>query len=423
MSKDAAEKKNILVGLDIGTTKVSVVVGQVKSDASINIIGIGRAETRGIRKGVVVNIDQTVDAIRKAVNEAQLMAGVTIRDVYVSIAGAHTKGINSRGVIAIKNREVSQEDIDRVIESARAVDISLDRQIIHVLPQEYVVDGQDSIKDPLGMSGVRLEIEVHIVTASKTSIENLFKSCTRAGLNILSPVLSQLATSYAVLAHDERDLGVAVVDIGGGTTDVAIIVEGSPWHTCSIPFGGVNITNDIAIALKTPFKEAERIKVSYGCASIRPQDENAIVEVPGVGGREPKRLSRYVLSQIMNPRLVEILGWVKKEIVSAGLEDRITSGIVLTGGTSQLEGASSEAAKVFGTELRSGVPAKFGGLVDIASSPEYSTAVGLVLYAATENPYMLEEHREGDHGNLANATSGSMKKIGQKAKKLFDEFF
>lgn len=421
MSKESAEQKNIIVGLDIGTTKVCVVVGQVKSDGSINVIGIGKAESRGIRKGIVVNIDQTVDAIRKAVNEAQLMAGVPIRDVYVSIAGAHTKGQNSRGVIAIKNKEVSLEDIDRVIESARAVDISLDRQIVHVLPQEYVVDGQDSIKDPLGMSGVRLEIEVHIVTASKTSVENIVKSCNRAGLNISSLVLSQLATSHAVLAHDERDLGVAVVDIGGGTTDVAIVIEGSPWHTCSIPFGGVNITNDIAIALKTPFKEAERIKLDYGSAQVRPQDENSIVEVPGVGGRDPKRLSRYVLSQIINPRVVEIMGWVRKELVSAGLEERITSGIVLTGGTSQMEGIGTETAKVFGTEVRKGIPSRIGGLVDIASAPEYSTAVGLVLYAASENPFLfqagVEIHPDGPQG------SGSMKKVAQKVQKLFGEFF
>ncbi|WP_027389962.1 cell division protein FtsA [Chrysiogenes arsenatis] len=418
MPREIAENTNIIVGLDIGTTKVCVVIAQVRSDNSINVIGTGRAESKGIRKGVVVNIDLTVEAIRKAVNEAELMAGVTVRDVFVSIGGSHIKGTNSRGVIAIKNREVREEDVVRVIESAKAVDIPLDRQILHVLPQEYIVDGQDSIKKPMGMSGVRLEVEVHIVTASRSSVENLVKSCNRAGLNISGIVLSQLATSHSVLSSDEKDLGVAVIDIGGGTTDMAIFVEGSIWHTCNIPFGGINITNDITIALRTPQKDAENIKIKHGSAYTCDELSSEIVEVPGVGGRDPRRLSKYVLSQIIGPRANEIFSAVNKEIQNAGFEDLIASGIVITGGACKMEGSQKAASKVFGTEVRIGSPTNFGGLVDVVSDLEYATAVGLVLYAWSENSSFYAENT-----SKREEPSRPGQSVTGKLKKLFGEFF
>lgn len=417
MGKETSARNNIVVGLDIGTTNVTVVIGEIKSDHSLNVIGTGMHASRGIRKGVVVNIDHTVDAIRRAVHDAELMAGVHVQNVYVSVAGSHISGQNSRGVIAIKNREVSYEDIERVLESAKSVNISLDREILHVLPQEYMVDEQDSIKDPLGMSGVRLEVEVHIVTASRSSLENLRKSCTRAGLNINAMVLSQLATSYAVLAEDEKALGVAMIDIGGGTTDLAVWVEGSIWYTNTIPMGGVNVSNDIAIALKTPIDAAEKIKLQHGCATCVQEHENQIVEVPGVGGREPKRMTRYVLEQIVSPRVEEIFNWAYKQFVDTGLDEMISSGgIVVTGGSCKMDGVTALAGRVFGAETRLGLPSNIGGMVDVVNDPGYSTAVGLLLYALEENPAMVAEEQAGP---VEKGQASGLDKV----RRFFNEFF
>ena len=405
---------NIIVGLDIGTTKICAIVGEIKEEGRIDIIGIGSHPSRGLRKGVVVNIESTVESIKKAVEEAELMAGVEINAVYTGIAGNHIKSFNSRGVIAIKDREISKSDVERVLDAARAVAIPMDREILHVLPQEFTIDDQDGIKEPLGMSGVRLEAEVHVITGAVTSAQNIVKSCNRAGLDVLDIVLEPLASSYSVLSQDEKELGVAVVDVGGGTTDLAIFVEGGIWHTAVLGIGGNHLTNDIAVGLRTPSAEAEKIKRKYGCALTALVRDDETIEVASVGGRPPRVLSRQVLSEIIEPRVEEIFGLVLKEIRKTGFEERVASGVVITGGSSIMEGMPEAAEQVMELPARRGLPMNIGGLVDIVNSPMYATGVGLVLFGA----------QQAGTGNIRRISGGNLfAKVFGRMKEWVEGFF
>lgn len=377
-----AKKEQVIVGLDIGTTKVCVTVGVKNEEEKIEIIGIGTSPSKGLRKGVVVNVDSTVETIKKAVEEAELMAGCEITSVYAGIAGGHIKSLNSRGVVAIKDREVGKGDVERVIDAAKAISIPMDREVLHVFPQEFIVDDQDGIKDPIGMSGVRLEAEVHIVTGAVTSVQNIIKSCNRAGLEVKDIVLEPFASSLAVLTPEERELGVALVDFGGGTTDLAIFLDGSIWHTSVLALGGNNVSNDISVGIRTPISEAERIKIKYGCAKTSLVRDDETIEVPSVGGRPPRILSRQILSEIIEPRVEELFSLVKREIIKTGYEDMIASGLVITGGTSILEGMVEVGEEIMELPARQGTPRDIGGLVDVVSSPMYATAVGLVQYGS-----------------------------------------
>jgi len=375
-------RENFIVGLDIGTTKVCALVG-VPGPHGVDIIGIGTAPSRGIRRGMVVNIEATVDAIRKAVAEAERMAGCEIRSAVVGIAGAHIQSFNSNGVVALKSGEVTEGDIARVIDAAKALAIPNDRRVIHVLPQEYILDGQDGIRDPRGMSGVRLEVKVHIVTGAITATQNLVKCVYKAGLEVEDIVLQQLASSEAVLTQEEKELGVVLVDIGGGTTDIAVFHKGSIKHTSVIPFAGDHITQDIAFGLRTPIEEAERIKCRYGCAlqAIVPPEET--FEVPPVGeGQRPRVVSRQLLAEIIEPRVEEILRMVGEEIERTGYMKFVPAGVVLTGGTAIMEGIIDMASDIFDLPVRRGYPRGVGGLVDIVQNPQYATAVGLVMYGS-----------------------------------------
>jgi cell division protein FtsA len=374
-----AKTDDKIVGLDIGTTKVCAVVGYPTEDG-IDIIGIGSHPSRGLRKGVVINIEATVDSIKKAVEEAELMAGTEIHSVYAGISGGHIRGINSHGIVAVKNREVTPADVERVIDAAQAVAIPLDREVIHVIPQEYRIDDQDSIRDPVGMSGVRLEAKVHIVSAAVTSAQNIIKCCNRAGLNVNDICLEQLASAESTLSQEEKDLGVAIVDIGGGTTDLAIFSEGSLVYTSVLSLGGNHITNDIAVGLRTPAAEAEKIKLRYGCALSSLTQKEETIEVPSVGGRPDRIMSRQILAEIIEPRVEEIFSLLRQEIANSGYADLIASGLVLTGGSSLLQGAPELAEQVFNLPVRRGQPENIGGLVEVARSPIYSTGVGLVLH-------------------------------------------
>jgi cell division protein FtsA len=373
------KQEEIIVGLDIGTTKICAIVGQVTDDG-VDIIGIGTHPSRGLRKGVVVNIESTVASIKKAVEEAELMAGCEISSVYAGIAGGHIRGINSHGVVALKDKEVRQVDVDRVIHAAQAVAIPLDREVIHVIPQEFILDDQDGIHDPIGMSGVRFEAKVHIVTAAVTSAQNIIKSVNRAGLNVDDIVLEQLASSEAALGHEEKELGVALIDIGGGTTDLAIFSQGSIVHTSVLSLGGNHLTNDIAVGLRTPAVEAEKIKRKYGCSMPSMVEKEETIEVPSVGGRGERLLSRQILAEIIEPRMEEIFSLVRQDISKSGYEDLIASGIVLTGGTANLEGISELAEQVFNLPVRVGVPTGVGGLVEVVKNPMYATGVGLAQH-------------------------------------------
>ena len=377
----ANKKGELIVGLDIGTTKITCIVGELTPDG-IDIVGIGTQPSRGLRKGVVINIDATVASIRRAVEEAELMAGCEISSVYAGIAGGHIRGFNSQGVVAVKEKEVRQGDIDRVLDAARAINIPQDREILHVLPQEFIIDEQDGIREPLGMSGVRLEAKVHIVTAAASSAQNIIKCCAKTGLSVADIVLEPLASAEAVLADEEKELGVALVDIGGGTTDLALFVNGAIQHTSVIPIGGGHLTNDIAVGLRTPMQEAERIKVRHGSAQSALLDRDETIEVPSVGGRAPRVLSRRILCEIIEPRVEELFQLVRHEIQKAGQEDLLASGVVLTGGSTLLHGMPELAEEVLGLPVRRGVPRGVGGLIDVVKSPQYATAVGLLHYGA-----------------------------------------
>jgi cell division protein FtsA len=381
----ATKMDKMMVGLDIGTTKICTVVGEIQNGL-INIIGIGSHPSRGLRKGVVVNIDGTVQSIRKAVEEAELMAGCQIDSVFAGIAGGHIRGINSHGVIAVKNREITEHDIKRVIDAARAIPIPMDREVIHVLPQEYIVDEQDGIRDPIGMCGVRLEGKVHIVTGAVTSAQNIIRCANRAGLHVNDVVLEQLGCSEAVLSPEEKELGAGVVDIGGGTTDLVIFCNGSIKHTSVLPLAGNHITSDISLGLRTPAEEAEKLKKKYGCALVSMVKKDEMIEVPSVGGRKPRTLSRQTLAEIIEPRVEEILTLVQGEIVRSGYANLIGSGIVLTGGTAIMEGMPEIAEQVFNLPVRRGYPMGITGLVDLVNSPIYATGVGLVIYGSKNRP-------------------------------------
>lgn len=385
-----AKKDNIIVGLDIGTTKICAIVGEVKQEG-LEIIGIGTHPSKGLRKGVVVNIDSTVQSIRKAVEEAELMAGCEINTVYVGIAGGHIKGFNSHGVIAVKDKEITKADIARVIEAAQAITIPADREVIHIIPQEYILDQQDCIQEPLGMTGTRLEAKVHIVTAAVASAQNIVKSVNKAGLAVSDIVLQQIASSEAVLGQDEKDLGVALIDVGGGTTDIAIYHNGTIKHTVVISLGGNQITGDIAVGIRTPAEEAEKIKKKFGCCMTSMIDKNETLEVPGVGGRKPKVVSRQILGEIIEPRVEELFQLANQEIVKSGYDSVIVSGIVLTGGTAIMEGMVELAEQIFNLPVRRGMPTGIGGLIDVVRSPMYSTGVGLVLYGKKHSTITMFE--------------------------------
>ena len=376
-------KNEYVVGLDIGTKKVAAVIGEIAEDKKLEVIGIGTAESRGLRKGVVVNLDSTSAAIKKAQEEAELMAGVEIDAAYVGISGAHIRSFNSRGVIAVsgRDRKISREDIRRVIEQSKAVSIPPDRQIIHVIPQEFVVDDQDGIRDPMGMSGIKLEVNVHIVTSAITSVQNLRACVERAGIHIQEIVLNQIASSLATMTSDEKELGVGLIDIGAGTTEVAIFERGSLWYTSIIPLGGDNFTNDIAVGLRTPIPEAEKIKKKFGCIASPVSDEQESIEVPAVGrGRKPRVLSKQLLADIIQPRAEEIFRLVDNDIKRMGYEKSLNSGMLLTGGTALLEGLDEVAEEIFDLPVRRGDPAGVGGLIDRVSTPDFATVVGLILY-------------------------------------------
>jgi cell division protein FtsA len=379
-----AKKNSIVVGLDIGTSKVCAVVGEM-TENGVEIIGVGCHASQGLRKGVVINIEGTVTSVKKAVEEAGMMAGCEIHNVFTSISGGHIKAFNSHGIVAVKNKEVTPRDLERVIDAARAVAIPMDRDVIHVLPQDYIIDDQDGIREPLGMSGVRLEAKVHIVTGAATSAQNIVKCCNRTGLTVAEMVLAPLAAAEAVLTDEERELGVVLIDVGGGTTDIAIYHDGTVKHTAVVGIGGNHVTNDIAAGLRTPFNDAERIKQRYGHAKASMIAGDERVEVPSVAGKCAGSVSRQILCEIIEPRLEEIFELVQKEVAKCGFEGALTSGIVITGGSMLLPGAVEMAERSFGLPVRLGVPAHVRGLVDIIGNATYATGVGLVLHGMKRN--------------------------------------
>ncbi len=370
----------MIVGLDIGTSKVVAIVGEISPEGGIDIIGIGSHPSKGLKKGVVVNIESTVHSIQRAVEEAELMAGCQIHSVYAGIAGSHIRSLNSHGIVAIRDKEVTPSDVERVIDAARAVAIPADQKMLHILPQEYVIDDQDGIREPIGMCGVRLEAKVHMVTGAVSAAQNIIKCVRRCGLEVDDIILEQLASSYSVLTEDEKDLGVCLVDIGGGTTDIAVFTDGAISHTAVIPIAGDQVTNDIAVALRTPTQYAEDIKIKYACAlrQLASSDEN--IEVPSVGDRPPRRLARQTLAEVIEPRYEELLVLVQAELRRSGFEDLIAAGVVLTGGSSKIEGLVDLAEEVFHMPVRLGVPQSITGLVDVVRNPIYATGVGLLLF-------------------------------------------
>lgn len=378
-------QENIIVGLDVGTTKICAVVGEVEGK-KINIIGIGTHPSIGLRKGVVVNIESTVESIQKAVEEAELMAGCEISSVYAGIAGGHITGFNSRGIVAIKGPEVTKNDVERVIDAARAVAIPMDREVIHVIPQEFIIDDQGGIQNPVGMSGVRLEAKIHIVTGAVTSAHNIVKCANRSGLDVCDIVLEPLASGEAVLTDEEKDLGTALLDLGGGTSDLAIFFGKNIKHTFVLSLGGNNLTNDISIGLRASQADAEKIKIKYGTCVARDISNEETIEVPGMGGRKPRKLPRQILGEILEPRIEEIFTLIKREILRSGMDNVITSGIVLTGGSSLLHGITDIAESIFDVPSRLGTPRGISGLIDVVNNPMYATGVGLVLYGAKNQP-------------------------------------
>ena len=399
----------LVCGLDIGTTKICCVVGEA-TGTGVDIVGIGMHPSVGLRKGVVVNIDRTVDSIKRAVEEAELMAGCEISSVYAGIAGGHIKGFNSHGVIAVKNREVGPLDVERVIEAARAVAIPMDREVIHTIAQEFIVDDQDGIQDPLGMSGVRLEAKVHIVTGAVTSAQNIIRCAHSAGLDVCDIVLESLASSEAVLTDEERELGVALIDFGGGTTDLAIFSQDSIKHTAVLALGGTNLTNDIAIGLRTPMSHAEELKKKFGSCLASSIDQDEIIEVQSVGGRKTRSLSRQVLGEILEPRVEEIFALINREMIRSGFDDQVTSGVVVTGGAAMLEGIPEVAEQIFDLPVRRGYPLGVGGLSDVINNPMFATAVGLVVYGVKQEAGQAEKIFRIRQKNIFNKVAARMKK-------------
>jgi cell division protein FtsA len=396
MSKKATN--NLIVGLDIGTSKVVAIVGEITVEGDIDIIGIGTQPSRGLKKGVVVNIESTVQSIQRAVEEAELMAGCQIRSVYAGIAGSHIRSINSHGIVAIKEKEVTAADVARVIDAAKAVAIPADQRIIHVLPQEFVIDNSEGIRDPISMSGVRLEAKVHLVTGAMSAAQNIIKCVRRCGLEVDDIILEQLASSAAVLTDDEKELGVCLVDIGGGTTDIAVFSDGAIRHTAVIPIAGDQVTNDIAVALRTPTQYADDLKIKYACALRQLAAEDETIEVPSVGDREPRKMARQTLAEVVEPRYEELLSLVQAELRRSGFEEICAAGVVLTGGSSKMEGAIELAEEIFHMPVRLGYPQHISGLVDVVRNPIYSTGVGLLLFGNRQqsalSSYQLDEHSE-----------------------------
>ncbi|MGA1824171.1 MAG: cell division protein FtsA [bacterium] len=405
------KKDNLVVGLDIGTSKICCIIGSYNSDKEIEVIGFGIHPSYGLRKGVVVNIESTVESIKHAVQEAELMAGVTVDSVYVGIAGGHIRGINSRGVIAVsgKNREITELDVERVIEAAKAVVMPADREILHVLPQEFIIDNQDGIKKPLGLYGVRLEAHVHIVTGAVTSVQNIVRSVNRAGIEVKEIVLEQIASSEATVTQEEKDLGIVVVDIGGGTTDIATFIDGSICHSSVISLGGDHFTKDISIGLRTPYPEAEDIKVKYGCALSTMINEDEIIEVPSVGGRNPRAISRQILAEIIEPRAEELLELIARDIRESGSEEFIPGGVVMTGGASLMDGMVEVGEQIFDLPARIGYPIRVGGLKDAVNSPAYATGVGLLLFGASTSGKNRKPFSGKLGGNLFDSVFERMK--------------
>ncbi|MEM7083677.1 MAG: cell division protein FtsA [Pseudomonadota bacterium] len=374
------QEKNLIVGLDIGTSKVVAIVGEINEEGELEVIGIGTNPSRGLKKGVVVNIESTVHSIRRAVEEAELMADCEVHSVYAGIAGSHVRSLNSHGIVAIREKEVSASDVDRAIDSARAVAIPADQKTLHVLPQEFVIDGQEGIKEPIGMHGVRLEAKVHMVTGAASAAQNIVKCVQRCGLEVDDVVLEQLASSYSVLTEDEKELGVCLVDIGGGTTDIAVFAGGAIQHTAVIPIAGDQVTNDIAVSMRTPTQHAEEIKIRYACALSQLANPDETIEVPSVGDRPPRRLARQTLAEIVEPRYEELFSLISEELRRSGFEPVIAAGIVVTGGTAKMEGAVELAEEVFHMPVRLGVPQHVYGLADVVRNPIHATGVGLLLY-------------------------------------------
>lgn len=392
-------EKKLIVALDIGTSKVVAIVGEVSSNGKIDIIGVGHQKSKGLKKGVVVNIEATVNSIKRAIEEAELMAGCHIHSVYAGIAGSHIKSLNSHGIVAIRDKEVSHPDIDRVIDAAKAVAISSDQKIIHILPQEFIVDEQEGVKEPIGMSGVRLEAKVHMVTGAVSAAQNIVKCVRRCGLEVDNIILEQLASAQAVLTEDEKELGVCVVDIGGGTTDIAIFSNGAIVHTAVIPIAGDQVTNDIAVALRTPTQNAEDLKIKYACALTQMAEIGDMVNVPGVGDRPMKQLSRKTLAEVVEPRYEELFMLIQAEIARSNYADLIASGIVLTGGSALVPGVVELAEEIFHMPVRLGLPQQINGLTDIVNNPIYATGVGLLQYGCQQE-MMNKEHSFVDTGNL-----------------------
>ena len=388
-------ENNMIVGLDIGTSKVATVVGDVSEDNQVEIVGVGSHPSRGLKKGVVVNIESTVQAIQRSIEEAELMAGCQIHSVYTGIAGSHIRGMNSHGIVGVKDREVSSGDVERVLDAARAVAIPADQRVFQVMPQEFVVDQQEGIREPVGMSGVRLEAKVHLVTGAVSAAQNIIKCIQRCGLEVDDIILEQLASSSAVLTDDEKELGICFVDIGGGTTDVAVFTDGAIKHTAVIPIAGDQVTNDIAIAMRTPTQHAEEIKIKYACALRQLANPDDTIEVPSAGGRDPRRLSRQTLAEVVEPRYEELLSLVLAELRRSGFSDLVAAGVVLTGGSSRMEGVVDLAEEIFHMPVRLGIPQNVTGLADVVRNPVYSTGVGLLLFGL-QNQNLSKDSPSGE---------------------------
>jgi cell division protein FtsA len=373
-------EKNLIVGLDIGTSKVVAIVGELTPEGKLEVIGIGSHPSRGLKKGVVVNIESTVHSIQRAVEEAELMAGCQIHSVYAGIAGSHIRSLNSHGIVPIRDKEVAPGDVERVIDAARAVAIPADQKILHILPQEFVIDSQEGIREPVGMCGVRLEAKVHMVTGAVSAAQNIIKCVRRCGLEVDDIILEQLASSYSVLTDDEKELGVCLVDIGGGTTDIAVFTDGAIRHTAVIPIAGDQVTNDIAVALRTPTQNAEEIKIKYACALTQMASAEESIEVPSIGDRAPRKLARHTLAEVVEPRYEELLTLVQAELRRSGFEDLVAAGIVLTGGSAKIEGLIDLAEEIFHMPVRLGTPQYVTGLVEVVRNPIYATGVGLLLF-------------------------------------------
>lgn len=412
MSK-VKEDKNLIVGLDIGTSKIVAIVAELQPEGSLKVIGLGQHVSRGLKKGVVINIESTMQAIQRAIEEAELMADCKINNVFTGIAGSHIKSINSHGMVKIKEAEVSQMDVDRVVETARAIALPSDQQILHILTQEFVIDGQEDVREPLGMSGMKLEVKVHIVTGAVAAAQNIVKCIKRCGLEVSDLILQPLASSIAVLTDDEKELGVCIVDIGGGTTDIAVFKQGSIRHTAVIPIAGDQITNDVAVAFRTPTQSAEDIKIKHGCALRQLADAREVVEVMGVDGREPRQLSVQTLAEVIEPRVVELYEFVLQELRRSGIEEMIASGIVITGGSAMMRGMVELGEEIFHMPVRLGLPRYVGGLSEVVSNPRYATGVGLVLMGKQQ----LERQINGQ------INSGSFARILERMRSWFQGNF